>query len=55
MPDLWMDVDAALAEVPVNVAPLIDDSDFKSREVAITYDQAGMDLVWAFFSKYRRD
>jgi hypothetical protein len=48
MCDLWMDVDAALAEVPVNIAPLIDDTDFKSREVAIAYDQAGMDLVWNF-------
>lgn len=48
MPDIWMDVDAAVAEVPVNVLPLIDDTDFKSREVAITYDQAGMDLVWNF-------
>jgi len=28
--------------------PLIDDTDFKSREVAITYNQAGMDLVWNF-------
>jgi hypothetical protein len=43
-----MDVDAALSEVPVNILPLIDDTDFKSREVALTYDQAGMDLVWNF-------
>jgi len=48
MADIWMDVDAALAEVPVNIMPLLDDTDFKSREVAITYDQAGMDLVWNF-------
>ena len=48
MPDLWLDVDAALSEVPVNVLPLLDDTDFKTREVAITYDQAGMDLVWNF-------
>lgn len=34
--------------VPVNVAALIDDTDFKSREVAIAYNQAGMDLVWNF-------
>jgi hypothetical protein len=45
---MWMDVDAALAEVPVNLLPLIDDTDFKSREVAIAYNQAGMDLVWNF-------
>lgn len=48
MPDLYMDVDAALAEVPVNILPLIDDTDFKTREVAIAYNQAGMDLVWNF-------
>jgi hypothetical protein len=48
MPDLWMDVDVALAEVPVNLMPLTDDTDFKSREVAIVYNQAGMDLVWNF-------
>jgi hypothetical protein len=43
-----MDVDAALAEVPVNIYPLTDDTDFKTREVAIAYDAAGMDLVWNF-------
>lgn len=48
MPDFWMDVDAALSEVPVNILPLIDDTDFTSRETGITYDQAGMDLVWNF-------
>lgn len=50
MPDIWMDVDAALSEVPVNILPLIDDTDFKTRETAITYDQAGMDLVWNFIT-----
>lgn len=48
MPDLWMDVDAALAEVPVNIMPLLDDTDYKTREVAIAYNAAGMDLVWNF-------
>lgn len=48
MADIWMDVDTALAEVPVNILPLIDDTDFKTREVAIVYNQAGMDLVWNF-------
>ena len=46
--DMWMDVDAALAEVPINVMPLIDDADFKTVEDALTYDQAGMDLRWNF-------
>ena len=48
MPDIWMDVDAALSEVPVNIVPAIDDTDFKSIEDGITWDQAGMDLVWIF-------
>lgn len=48
MPDLWMDVDVALAEVPVNIMPLLDDTDFKTREVAIAFNEAGMDLVWNF-------
>lgn len=48
MPDMWMDVDAALSEVPVNIMPLLDDTDFKTREESVTYDQAGMDLVWNF-------
>jgi hypothetical protein len=43
-----MDVDAALAEVPVNLLPLTDDTDFKTRETGIGYNQAGMDLVWNF-------
>jgi len=40
MPDLWMDVDAALSEVPVNIAPLVDDTDGKTIETC-TYNQAG--------------
>lgn len=48
MPEMWMDVDTALAEVPVNLLALTDDTDFKSREVGIAYDEAGMDLVWNF-------
>lgn len=48
MPDLWMDVDIALSEVPVNILPLLDDTDFKTRETAVAYNAAGMDLVWNF-------
>lgn len=48
MPDIWLDVDTALSEVPVNILPLIDDTDFKSRETAIAYNESGMDLVWNF-------
>lgn len=46
--EICMDVDVALAEVPVNKLPLIDDGDFKSRETAVAYDAGGMDLVWNF-------
>lgn len=48
MPNIWMDVDAALAEVPVNALALIDSGDFITREESVTFDQAGMDLVWNF-------
>lgn len=48
MPDLWMDVDTALAEVPVNLFPLIDDTDFKSIEASVAYNAAGMTLLWNF-------
>lgn len=48
MPDIWMDVDTALAEVPVNMMPLIDDTDFKTVEDAVAYNAAGMDLRWNF-------
>lgn len=48
MPDIWLDVDAALTEVPVNLLALLDDTDFKTREVAVAYNAAGMDLVWNF-------
>lgn len=48
MPDLWMDVDVNLSEVPVNILPLIDDTDFKSIEGAVAYNAAGMALRWHF-------
>jgi hypothetical protein len=47
MPDMWVDVDTAIT-VPVNVMPLTDATDFVTRETAIVYNQAGMDLVWNF-------
>ena len=43
-----MDVDVNLAEVPVNLLPLIDDTDFKAIEAAIAYNAAGMALYWHF-------
>jgi len=45
---IWMDVNVVLTEVPVNIAQLIDDGDFVSRKESVTFDQAGMDLVWEF-------
>jgi len=45
---IYMDVDIAIASIPVNSAALIDDGDFKTREEGVTYDQAGMDLLWNF-------
>lgn len=48
MPDIYFDVDTALSEVPVNIFPLTDDTDFKSRETTVAYNASGMDLVWNF-------
>lgn len=48
MADIWYDVDTALAEVPVNLMPLIDNTDFKTIEDAIAYNAAGMALFWHF-------
>lgn len=48
MPDLWMDVDIALGDVPVNIMPLLDATDFKTIEDAVVFNQAGMDLVFNF-------
>jgi len=45
---IWMDVDAALSEVPVNCCPLISDSDFKTVDEGIAYNESGMDLYWHF-------
>lgn len=45
---IWMDVDTALSEVPVNVCPLTDDTDFKTVEEAVAYNAAGMALYWHF-------
>lgn len=48
MPDIWMNVDEALAEVPVNLMPLLDDTTFKDIEGAVAYNAAGMALRWHF-------
>src|SRR5574343_467303 len=48
MADIYFDVDTALSEVPVNIFPLTDDTDFKTRETSVAYNATGMDLVWNF-------
>jgi hypothetical protein len=48
MADMKMVVDVALAEVPVNIMPLLDDTDFKTIEAAVAHNAAGMDLRWNF-------
>jgi hypothetical protein len=42
-----MFVDTAVV-VPVNLLPLLDDTDFKTVEDAIAHNAAGMDLRWNF-------
>lgn len=44
-----MIVDTAVV-VPVNLIPLTDDTDFKSREASVAYNASGMDLVWNFIT-----
>lgn len=47
MSEIWADVDANVT-VLVNIAALIDDTDFKTREESMVFNQAGLDLVWNF-------
>jgi len=47
MPDIWMDIDIAVT-VPTNLVPLVDATDGKTLEVAIAYNEAGMNLSWNF-------
>ena len=48
MPDIWYDVDVALASVPVNVLPLVDKATAIAIQKAIAYDNGGMALTWNF-------
>ncbi|KKN06569.1 hypothetical protein LCGC14_1075850 [marine sediment metagenome] len=50
MPDVWMDVDIALSEVPINLLALTDDTTFKDREESVVYNQSGLDLTWNFLT-----
>jgi hypothetical protein len=48
MSQIWMDVDAALASVPVNTLPLVNDTDGKTIEAEVVYNQSGLALFWNF-------
>ena len=45
--EIWMNVNEAVT-IPVNVMPLLDDRDFKTKEVAVPYNAEGMKLTWNF-------
>lgn len=49
MADITLRADVAVT-VPINIAPLIDATDFKTIEDAVTYNQAGLVLEWNFCS-----
>lgn len=48
MCDIWYDVDVNLAEVPVNILPLVDGSDFVTIKGAVVYNEDGLALFWHF-------
>ncbi len=50
MSELWMDVDVALSEVSINLLALVDDTDFKTREESVVFNQSGLDLLWNFMT-----
>jgi len=45
---MWLNVDAILTEVPVNILPLTSNSDFDTVDETIAYDESGMELYWHF-------
>ena len=46
---IWFDVDAAIAEMPVNMIPLVSSTDFISIKEAVTgTTDSGIDLNWNF-------
>ena len=46
---IWIDVDTAI-EVFVNSDPLVSDSDGKTIDETIAYNESGMDLNWNFIT-----
>lgn len=51
MSKIYIDVDVALTELPVNEFPLTDNTDFLTWETAVAYNAAGMLLLWNFLTK----
>lgn len=45
--EIWMNVDEAVT-IPVNVMPLLDDRDFKTKEISVPYNADGIKLTWNF-------
>lgn len=50
MGDIFIDVDIALTELPVNKVPLVAKSDGTTINAAVAYNAAGMDLNWNFIT-----
>lgn len=50
MADIYIDVDVALTELPVNKLPLVAKSDGITINAAVAYNAAGMDLNWNFIA-----
>ena len=50
MPDIWMDVDTALAEVPINKVPIVLLADGTTIDAGMVYNEAGLDLNWNFIT-----
>ena len=49
MADLWMDVNAALSEVPINLMPIVVAAG-TTIDDGVTYNEAGLDLNWNFIT-----
>jgi len=46
---MWLDVDIAIT-VPVNIVALMNDTDFKTIDETIAFNESGMDLNWNFIT-----
>lgn len=48
MSDIKLSINTDIANCPVNIFPLTDDTDFKSIESTVVFNAAGMTLLWNF-------